>query len=108
MSTAFPKGIGSTRFSKDHTGVLISLEPREGTYEITTAEGEQITLPNSWIARFADGTLFNWAVYVDRDTGELRPWDYFDPEIDLEHCATHDIPVHLWRDENGRQHLTLV
>lgn len=92
---------GTSIFSNDHTGLLVSIEEVPGTYKVTV-DGKTVERPNSYIATFDDGTKVNWPAWVD-DDGVKRPWSLFDPSISL----TQDC-VHCYRDANKRFHLELA
>lgn len=61
-----------------HTGVAKRYISREGNHPKTGK-------PLSDIFVFDDGKAVNWPKVADKETGEVRPWDFFDPSIDLEH-----------------------
>ncbi len=105
----FPKGTGETSLYKtDVTGILVGIEPREGTYSVADrTTGELITRPNSWTAHFADGSRFSWPTYWD-EAGNVQPWSRFDEGIDLEQCMQQGIAIHLWKDKRGFTHLELA
>ena len=105
----FPKGSGTSSLYKDDiVGVLLGIEPREGTYEVADrTTGEIITRPNSWTARFADGSRFSWPTYLDED-GNVQLWSRFDESIDLSECAANGIAIHVWRDARKLVHLELA
>ena len=102
-------GIGTASLYKtDHTGVIEDIVPREGTYSyIDDNTGEEIVRPNSWTAMFADGSRMSWPTYYDED-GEVKPWNRFDPKIDLAYCAANGIALHMWKDDKGYTRLELA
>lgn len=104
-----PKGTGETgRYVTDVTGILLGIEPRTGTYEVTDRNtGRKVTRPNSWTAHFADGSMFSWPTYADED-GRVHMWSRFDESIDLAQCIQQGIAIHLWKDERSFTHLELA
>lgn len=95
------KGQGVSIYKAEHVGILLDVKPRTGTYIYKDKEtGEKFERPNSWDAIFADGTKVSWPAYVDQE-GEVKPWDRFDPSIDLEECRDNGIAIHLFRNEEG-------
>lgn len=102
------KGVGTSIYKTEYTGVLVDIVPRTGTYQYTDPKtGETITRPNSWDAIFKDGTRVSWPTYVDND-GEVCAWNRFDPSIDLQYCCDHDIAIHLYRSKEGYFRLELA
>lgn len=104
------KGTGANtgRFSDDVTGVLVDLQIRDGFYEFPNPRtGEVMQRPNSWVAVFADGSLFSWSTFVDQN-GNVQPWSRFDQSIDLAACAQQGVAIHVWRDERKMMHLELA
>jgi hypothetical protein len=106
------KGVGNAgRYAREVTAVLMELRPYVGPkpmYEFKLDDGRTIQRPQTWTAVFSDGSMFDWTVFLNEETGELRPWDQFDPSIDLEYCKQNNIPIHVWRDERKRMHLELA
>lgn len=96
------------RYVNDHTGVLIGIEPRDGSYQVKDRRtGQLITRPNSWTAHFADGMMVSWPTYVD-DQGRVMPWSRFDQSINLAEVVAQHKVVHLWRDDRNFFHLEVV
>jgi hypothetical protein len=105
-----PKGSGEVgRFKTDITGVLLGIEPRGGSYEVTDRKtGELIRRPNSWTAYFSDGSMFAWPTYVDEATRTVKPWSRFDSRIDLAACIENHTVLHLWKDDRQFCHLEIA
>ena len=105
-----PQGTGNSgRYVTDVTGVLIGIEPRTGTYQVTDrATGQVITRPNSWTAHFADGSMFSWPTYVDPADGQVKMWSRFDRSINLAQVIQQGIAIHLWKDERSFTHLEIA
>lgn len=102
MATNIIKQVkGTSNFSTDHTGLLVSLVDVPGTYKITI-DGKTVERPSSYLATFDDGTMVNWPAWVDDDEVK-HPWSLFDPNIQL---TKHRI--HCYRDANKRFHLELA
>lgn len=102
------KGVGTSIYKTEYTGVLIDIKPRTGTYTWTDKEtGEKVERPNSWDAVFSDGTRVSWPTYVD-ENGEVCAWNRFDESIDLQYCCDHNIAIHLYRSEEGYFRLELA
>lgn len=104
-----PQGSGESGTYKDEViGILVGIEPREGSYEITDRRtGQVISRPNSWTAHFEDGSMFSWPTYLD-EQGVVRMWSRFDSTINLAACVQQRIPIHVWRDERKFVHLELA
>lgn len=106
------KGVGNAgRYAREVTAVLMELRPYVGPkpmYEFELEDGRKIKRPQTWTAVFDDGSMFDWTVYLNEETGELSPWNQFDPSIDLAYCKANNIPIHVWRDERKRMHLELA
>lgn len=104
-----PQGSGESGTYKDEViGILVGIEPREGSYQITDRRtGQKISRPNSWTAHFADGSMFSWPTYLD-EQGVVRMWSRFDQSINLAACVQQGIPIHIWRDERKFVHLELA
>jgi len=104
-----PQGSGASgTYQDDVTGILVGIEPREGSYQITDRRtGQVISRPNSWTAHFADGAMFSWPTYLD-EQGVVRMWSRFDSTINLAACVQQGIPIHIWRDERKFVHLELA
>ena len=97
------------RYLDDHTGVLLGIEPRGGSYQVKDRRtGQLITRPNSWTAHFADGMMVSWPTYLDEQTGQVMPWSRFDQSINLAEVVANHKVVHLWRDDRNFFHLELV
>lgn len=97
------------RYLDDHTGVLVGIEPRPGTYQVKDRRtGQIITRPNSWTAIFEDGNMVSWPTYVDEATNTVRPWSRFDSSINLAEVVAQRKVIHLWRDERQFFHLEVV
>lgn len=104
-----PTGAGRTDFSKDVTGVLVGIEPRDGYYDfVDSRTGEKMTKPNSYIAHFADGSKFNWPTYLDEETGQVRLWNRFDAGLSLKELIQNQVTIHLWKDDRNFTHLEVV
>lgn len=104
-----PQGTGASNYVDDVTDVLLGIEPRDGSYEITDDRtGQVIQRPNSWTAHFASGAMFSWPTYLDRADGTVKMWSRFDSSINLAACIQQGIPIHLWRDERKFVHLELA
>ena len=104
-----PQGTGNTgRYVTDVTGILVGIEPRDGSYQVTDrATGQVITRPNSWTAHFADGSMFSWPTYLGED-GQVHMWSRFDASINLAACIQQGVPIHIWKDERSFTHLELA
>ena len=103
-----PKAQGTSIYRTEHTGVLLDIEPRTGTYVYTDKDtGEKIERPSSWDGIFKDGIKVSWPTWVDSD-GEVHAWARFDEHIDLEYCRDTNIPVHVYRSEEGYFRLELA
>lgn len=97
------------RYLDDHTGILVGIEPRPGTYQVKDRRtGQIITRPNSWTAVFADGNMVSWPTYLDEATNTVRPWSRFDSSINLAEVVAQRKVVHLWRDDRQFFHLEVV
>lgn len=97
------------RYLNEHTGVLVGIEPRGGSYQVKDRRtGEMITRPNSWTAHFADGNMVSWPTYVDQVTGQVKPWSRFDQSINLAACVQQGIAIHVWKDERQFFHLEIA
>lgn len=104
-----PIGSGETGFKEDIVGVLVGFEKRPGMYEFTDQNGQRVSKPNTWIAHFEGGLMFNWTTFLNEETGAVEMWHRFDPEkINLRACIEQRIPLHVWRDERRRMHLELA
>lgn len=104
-----PTGAGSTDFKKDVTGILLGIEPREGSYEFTDERtGKKVERPNSYIAHFADGSKFNWPTYLDKETGEVKLWNRFEVGLEVKELIQKQVTIHLWRDDRNFTHLEVV
>lgn len=106
-------GFGGTgevgRYKEEIVGILLGIEPREGTYQVTDRRtGEVITRPNSWTAYFEDGSMWSWPTYVDQETGQVKPWSRFDPSIKLASVVKQRQVIHVWKDNKGFAHLELA
>lgn len=102
------RGTGETGFSRNVTGILLGIEPRDGSYEFTTDDGEKIVHSQTWTAYFESGAMFSWPTYVDKETGEVKMWSRFSSDIDLGECVEQRIPIHVWRDERNWVHLEIA
>ena len=97
------------RYKDDHTGILVGIEPRPGTYQVKDRRtGQVITRPNSWTAIFEDGNMVSWPTYVDEATNTVRPWSRFDKSINLAEVVAQRKVIHLWRDDRQFFHLEVV
>lgn len=97
------------RYLDDHTGVLVGIEPRPGSYTIKDRRtGQMIQRPNSWTAVFEDGNMVSWPTYIDEATNTVRPWSRFDSSINLAEVVAQRKVVHLWRDDRQFFHLEVV
>lgn len=104
----FPKAQGTSIYKTDHSGILMDIVPRTGTYTYTDPKsGEKVERPNSWDAIFADGTRVSWPTYIDQN-GEVQPWARFDENIDLQYCKDNSIAIHLYRSPEGYFRLELA
>ena len=104
-----PTGAGETGFKKDVTGILLGIEPRDGYYEfVDSRTGKKMTKPNSYIAHFADGSMFNWPTYLDEETGQVRIWNRFDTKLSLKELIQNEVTIHLWKDDRNFYHLEVV
>lgn len=75
---AFPKANPNQLiFVDSHTGIIKRYIQREGLHPKTGK-------PLSDILVFADNKAVNWPKIVDKETGEVRPWDYFSPDLVLD------------------------
>lgn len=106
---ALPVGTGNGgRFVTDVTGVLVGIEPRDGSYQITDRRtGQVITRPNSYTAHFADGSMFSWPTYLD-ESGRVQMWSRFEAGLSLAQIIQQGVVVHLWKDERSFTHLEVV
>ena len=102
-----PQGRGDS-IPKDVTGILVGIEPRDGYYTFTDANGQEVKRHEAYLAHFEDGQVFSWTVFEDENTGEVKMWDRFDPSINLAACVQQRIAIHVWKDKNNRMHLTLA
>jgi len=109
-------GTGDSNWSDDVTAVLLEIQPREGMYNVVDRDGNpvidpstgrQMQRPNTWVAYFSDGSMFNWTVFQN-EQGQIVPWSRFDPSINLVQCRAQNIAVHVWRDKNRRMHLEIA
>lgn len=97
------------RYLDEHTGVLVGIEPRPGTYQVKDRRtGQMIERPNSWTAVFEDGNMVSWPTYLDEATGRVMPWSRFDASINLGQVVANRQVIHLWRDDRQFFHLELV
>lgn len=97
------------RYKEEIVGILLGIEPREGTYQVVDRRtGQTITRPNSWTAHFADGSMWSWPTYTDPDTGEVKPWSRFDQSIKLASVVKNRQTIHVWKDSKGFAHLELA
>lgn len=97
------------RYLEDHTGVLMGIVPRGGTYRIKDRRtGQLIERPNSWTAMFEDGNMVSWPTYVDPNTGQVMPWSRFDQSINLAEVVKQRKLIHLWKDDRKFFHLEVV
>lgn len=101
------KGDGT---EKEIHGVLMYIEIFDGFKRNPETGEPDPTRPKSALAHFdtPDGEKkFWWTRYLDKATGAIELWDKYDQSIDLGECAEMRIPLHVWRDADGYQHLTL-
>ena len=105
------------RYKPEVTGVLLGIEPRPGFYEVKDRNGNpvidpetgrQMVRPNSWTAYFADGSMWSWPTYLDKETNTVRAWSRFDPSIDLKACVANQTVIHVWKDDRNFSHLEVV
>lgn len=96
------------RYKDEVVGVLVGIEPREGTYQVKDRRtGQLIERPNSWTAVFEDGSMWSWPTYVD-EQGRVMPWSRFDPSINLAEVVARRQVIHVWKDDRQFSHLELV
>lgn len=101
-----------SRYVSDVTGILLGIEPRDGSYTVNDRRtGKPVSRPNSWTAyiQTPEGVMYwSWPTYIDQATGQVLPWSRFDSSIDLGACVAQRKVIHLSKDENGFCHLELV
>lgn len=107
------KGSGEqSRYVDEVTGILLGIEPREGTYTVNDRRtGLPVERPNSWTAhvKTPEGIMYwSWPTYRDAATGQVLPWSRFDASIDLGAVVAQQKVIHLSKDKNGFCHLELV
>lgn len=116
LSTLEGTGV-STMFVTEVTGVLLGIEIRPGSYEVTDRRtGQLLTKPNSWTSHWLvtedDGSqheaLMSWPTYVDPKTNQVRAWSRYNKSIDLAAAAANGDVLHFWRDERNFYHLEKV
>ena len=96
------------RYKDEVTGVLVGIEPRGGTYQVTDRRtGQLIERPNSWTAHFEDGSMWSWPTYVN-EQGQVCPWSRFDPSINLAQCVQNKVRIHVWKDDRQFSHLEIA
>lgn len=107
----------SSRFTDNVTGVLLGIEMRAGTYEVTDRRtGQKVQRPNSWTSYWmvteSDGSqhqmMMSWPTYEDKKTGQVMPWSRYSRDIDLNVCAQQGIALHFWKDNRNFYHLEVV
>lgn len=106
-----PVGTGEIgRYKDEVVGILLGIEPREGTYTVKDRKtGAIITRPNSWTAVMEDGSMWSWPTYIDEADGKtIRLWSRFDPSINIAECIQNRRVIHLWKDEQNFCHLELM
>lgn len=97
------------RYKDEVIGVLVGIEPREGTYQVKDRRtGALIERPNSWTAVFEDGSMWSWPTYIDENTGQVMPWSRFDKSINLAACVANRTVIHVWKDDRQFSHLEIV
>ena len=119
-TVAFPKGAGVASpkpmrtWVKDVTGIFGHIESRDTWH--TLPDGRKV--PDTWalsvkpveikdhkyVLAQQEPVWFNWHTY-STDEQTIQLWDRFDSRIDLDYCAKHKVPLHIWVDERNRQHL---
>ena len=107
------KGSGEvSRYVNDVTGILLGIEPRDGSYTVKDRRtGQMVERPNSWTAyvQTPEGVMYwSWPTYVEQATGQVLPWSRFDASIDLGQCVAQKKVIHLSKDDRGFCHLELV
>lgn len=96
------------RYKDEVVGVLVGIEPREGSYQVKDRRtGQLIERPNSWTAVFEDGSMWSWPTYLD-EQGRVMPWSRFDPSINLAEVVARRQVIHVWKDDKQFSHLEIV
>lgn len=100
----------TTNFPDSVTGILLGIEMRTGTYEVTDRKtGQKIERPNSWISHWQVGdreVLMSWPTY--EQDGNVLPWSRYDKSINLNACSQQGIVLHFWKDKRNFYHLEVV
>lgn len=105
----------STRFVDDVTGVLLGIEVRGGTYEVTDRKtGQKVQRPNSWTSHWLvtdeDGSqremLMSWPTY--EQDGNVLPWSRYPKSINLQQCSAAGTVLHFYKDNRNFYHLEVV